>query len=277
MKKIIVPVDFSKFSENALETASYIAKKENSEIIVLHMLELPSSFTSQSESFAREQAIMYLKLAEKKLDSFLDKDYLKDIKLTQIIKHYKVFSELNETAQRENADLIVMGSQGTEGFKELFMGSNTEKVVRNSSIPVLVVKKVPVTSDFKTALFACDFSDGDIEPYKKAKKMLSGLGCKLQLLYVNTPYAKFKSTREKEEKAVKFLQKATGNLDDLSDVAYVSDYTVEQGIFEYANLNGMDLIVIATRGRKGLSHFFEGSITEDVANHSTLPVMTFKI
>ena len=39
----------------------------------------------------------------------------------------------------------------------------------------------------------------------------------------------------------------------------------------------MDLIVIATHGRKGLSHFFEGSISEDIANHANLPVMTFKI
>ena len=75
----------------------------------------------------------------------------------------------------------------------------------------------------------------------------------------------------------KFLKIAEGNLDMFKDVAVVSDYSVEQGILNYANRAGADLIAVATHGRKGLAHFFEGSISEDVTNHSTLPVMTFKI
>jgi len=68
-----------------------------------------------------------------------------------------------------------------------------------------------------------------------------------------------------------------GNLDKLDTVAYHADYTVEQGILNYANKIGADLIAIPTHGRKGVTHFFAGSIGEDIANHSELPVMTFKI
>lgn len=277
MKKIIVPVDFSEYSENALKTASFLAKKQDAEIIVVHMLELSNALINQSENFSQQQAVFYLKLAEKRFTDFLDKDYLKDIKVRPIVKHYKIFSELNELAKEEKADLIVMGSHGVTGLKEMFVGSNTEKVVRNSSVPVLVTKGVSITDDFKTAVFACDFSNEDVQPYLKAKKMLASLDTDLHLLHVNTPYAKFKSTREKQEKVASFLKDAEGDLRSINDVVYVSDYTVEEGILEYANLNGIDLIVMATHGRKGLSHFLEGSIAEDVANHSTLPVMTFKI
>lgn len=277
MKKIIVPVDFSKYSENALKSAVHIAKKQNAEIITVHMLELSNALISQSETYSQQEAVFYLKLAEKKFNEFLDKDYLKDVKVTPLVKHYKIFSELNEIAREENADLIVMGSQGASGLKEVFIGSNTEKVVRNSSVPVLVTKEVPVTSDFNSAVFACDFSNGDVQPFLRAKELLKSLGCTMHLLHVNTPYAKFKSTREKQEKVARFLEEAEGDLRSINDVVYVSDYTVEEGILEYANLNGIDLIVMATHGRKGLAHFLEGSISEDVANHSTLPVMTFKI
>lgn len=277
MKKIIVPVDFSEYSENALKTAAFIAKKKDAEILVIHMLELSNALLTQSQNYSQQEALFYLKLTEKRFNDFLDKDYLKGIKTTPLVKHYKIFSELNTIAEKEDANLIVMGSHGATGLKEIFVGSNTEKVVRSSSVPVLVVKGVPITSDFKTAVLATDFEKEDIETYLKAKEMLTSLGCSLQLLYVNTPYAKFKSTREKEAKVVKFLQEADGSLYHINDVVYVSDYTVEQGVLEYANVNGIDLIIMATHGRKGLAHFLEGSISEDIANHSTLPVMTFKI
>lgn len=277
MKKIIVPIDFSEYSEYALQTASFLAKNNNAEILVVHMLELSNAVISQSENYSQQETVFYLKLAEQKFKQFLSKDYLKDIKVTPIIKHYKIFSELNEIAREEKASLVVMGSQGTSGIKEIFVGSNTEKVVRNSNIPVLVVKNKPILSNFKKALFACDFSDDDLVPYQKAKDFLTKIDCELQLLYVNTPYAKFKSTKERKEKVSKFLQKAGENLDIVNNIAYVADYTVEKGILEYAKLNNIDLIIMATHGRKGLAHFIEGSISEDVANHSSLPVMTFKI
>lgn len=277
MKKIIVPVDFSQHSENALKTAAALAKKRGSEIVVVHMLELSNAIISQSESYNQAEAVFYLKMAEKKFNDFLDKDYLKEIKVTPVIKHYKIFSELNQLARDEDADLIVMGSHGVSGLKEVFVGSNTEKVVRNSSVPVLVTKEIPILDDFKSAVFACDFSDGDVEPYQKAKEMLGKLGCEIKLLHVNTPYGKFRSTYEMQEKVKKFLSKANDSSITFEDVSYVSDYTVEKGILDFAKQHGADLIVMATHGRKGLSHFFEGSISEDIANHANLPVLTIKM
>ncbi|MFD0994154.1 universal stress protein [Tenacibaculum geojense] len=277
MKKIIVPVDFSEHSEYALQTAASIAKKQNSEIIVVHMLELSNAIITQKQSYAMEEAAFYLKLAEKKFQDFLNQEFLSDLTVTPIIKHYKIFSELNDLAKEEGADLIVMGSQGASGLKEIFIGSNTEKVVRNSSVPVLVTKGKAVVSDLKNAVFGCDFSDDDIVPYQNAKNLLKKLNCNLQLLHINTPYGKFKTTKEMKEKVAKFLTKANESELTFKDVAYVSDYTVENGILEYAHDQDIDLIVLATHGRKGLAHFFEGSISEDIANHSDIPVLTFKI
>lgn len=277
MKKIIVPVDFSEYSENALQTASFLAKKHKAEITILHVLELSNALKIQSEHYTKQEVLFFLKLAENKLEKLLQKEYLKGIKVASRIEFHNLFEELDKLAIKENADLIIMGSQGATGLKELFVGSNTEKVVRNSSVPVLVVKEKPVKTDFKTAVFACDFSENGIEPYKKVKNILGKLECDLQLLHVNTPYANFKSTREIEKKVFDFLMDIEGNLSKSHDVIYVCNYSVEKGILEFAGLNNVDLIVIATHGRKGLAHFIEGSISEDVANHSNVPVMTLKI
>lgn len=277
MKKIIVPIDFSKHSEYALETAAVLARKNNAELLVLHMLELSNAVISRDGNSIQAETIFFLKLAEKRFKEFLNKPFLEGIKVTPIVKHFKVFSEVSEVAKEHDVDLIVMGSHGVSGLKEIFVGSNTEKVVRYSNIPVLVVKHHPILTDFDSVVFACDFSEKIIKAYTRASKMFKKLGIKMHLLYVNLPNEKFRSSTEIEQKVACFLEKTEGDLSKINEVVYVSDYSIEKGILNYSNVIGADLIAVATHGRKGLSHFIDGSVSEDVANHSTLPVMTFKV
>ena len=277
MKKIIVPIDFSEYSEYALETAANLAKQSDAEILALHMLEISEAILTHSDSEQKAKAFFLLEIAKKRFEEFLNKEYLDDISVTPIVKHFKVFSEINDVAKDHEADLIVMGSHGASGLKEFFIGSNAEKVVRHSEIPVMVVKHNPILMNFDNVVFACDFSDDAVRPYINAQNLCKQLNANMHLVFINTPNANFRSTPEMEKQVAEFLMKADGNIDNLPNVNYVSDYSVEQGVLNYANTSGADLIAIATHGRTGLSHFFEGSISEDIANHSTLPVMTFKI
>jgi len=277
MKRIIVPIDFSEHSEYALEAAANLAKKYGSELFVLHMLELSNAILTTAGNAINEEAVFYYKLAEQRFEEFLKKDFLEGVKVTPIVKHFKVFSEVNEVANEHQANLIVMGSHGASGVKEVLVGSNTEKVVRHAEVPVLVIKHNPILLDFENGVFASDFSDEAITPYLKAKVTFKKLGATMHLVYVNSPDGNFRSSTEIDKRVSLFLKKADGSLDNLSNVHVVSDYSIEKGILNFANNIGADLIAVATHGRKGLAHFFEGSISEDLANHSTLPVMTFKI
>ncbi len=277
MKRIIVPIDFSEHSEYALEAAANLAHKYGSELIVLHMLELSNAILTSNGNSINDEAVFYLKLAEQKFDAFLDRPYLKGLKVTPIVKHFKVWSEVNEVANEHSANLIVMGSHGASGVKEVLVGSNTEKVVRHADIPVLVIKHNPILLDFENGVFASDFSDECITAYLNAKVTFAKLGAQMHLVYVNSPDGNFRSTSEIDKRISLFLKKADGDLDNLNNVHIVSDYSIEKGILNFANTIGADVIAVATHGRKGLAHFFEGSISEDLANHSTLPVMTFKI
>lgn len=277
MKKIIVPIDFSEHSEYALKTAAKLAKINNSEILALHMLEMSDIMLTASDGLQYEKAVYFYKLSEQKFEKFLQKDYLKDLKVTPIIKHFKVFSEVNDVAHKNDADLIIMGSHGSSGVKEFFIGSNTERVVRNADIPVLVVKSSVADVNFENVVFACDFAEESITPYINAVKLFNKIGSKFRMVYVNLPNERFKSSSEIEKQVVNFFTKADRNLDRMKDVHYVSDYTAEDGIINFAKKIQADIIAVPTRGKKGLAHFFEGSIGEDVANHATLPVITFKI
>ncbi|HSR60022.1 MAG TPA: universal stress protein [Robiginitalea sp.] len=273
MKTIIVPVDFSQQSEFALKTAASLAKKHGADILVLHMLELNYAMITSSEAYHPEQTVFLIKAAEKRLTDFLDKPYLKGISVTPVIKHYKVFSEVNDVAQKHKADLIVMGSHGTDGLQEIFFGSNAEKVVRTSDIPVLVVKKD--RKDFKigTFVFACDFQEDCIPAFRRAKKFADKLGAEFRAVYINTPGDHFMSSGDINQLVANFLKKAKVGM----VVDQYNDYSVERGVVNYCASVGADLVGIPTHGRRGISHFFMGSIGEDLANHSAIPVITFKI
>lgn len=277
MKKVIVPVDFSDHSEYALKAAALLAKRNKIEIVALHMLDISVASLSESPSDIQAQSFFYLKLAEKNFKTFLKKDYLKDIKVTPIIKHYLSFKEINDIAEEEKADLIIMGSHGATGIKELFMGSNTEKVVRHATIPVLILKEELFDLNFEDVVYACDFSEKSIPAYKKALKLMKFFDAELHLLYVNLPNDNFKSSSEMKEMAIKFLTKANQDINKLKEITFECEYTIEKGILKFSNSIGADLIAISTHGRKGLSHIFEGSVAEDITNHMMLPIITIKI
>lgn len=274
MKKILVPVDFSEPSAYALEVAAKIAKHRKAEIVVLHMLGLSEAVLTKDESQEYEEARFYMELARKRFKTFLDKPFLEDIKVKEIVQNYKIFKELNKVAQEQDIDLIVMGSHGTGGFKELFVGSNTEKVVRTSDVPVLVVKESNPNFKITNMLFACDFEDEAILAYKKANAFADSFSAKLHLIYVNVPHDDFISNSEIEKRITTFFYKAG---EDEKKVVIYSDYSVEQGLMNYSKKKKFDLLSIPTHGRKRLSHFLLGSIGEDIANHASLPILTFKI
>lgn len=276
MKKIIVPVDFSDHSEYALKVAANIAKKNKAELFLLHMLDISDQMISITEATKRRELLFFMQLANKQFEKFIDKDYMKGIKATAVIKHYKVFEEVDNTAKEIDADFIVMGSRGSSGVKGYFVGSNTEKVVRTSEIPVLVVKSETPAFNPKTILFASDFNNENFNAYKTIKQFADSYNATLKLVYVNTPNANFKNTLEIREQMRTFLNKnAISNHSE--DIVIFNDYSVPDGIQNAAVMTQADLIAIPTHGRKGINKLLAGSIGEEIANKSEIPVLTVKI
>jgi K+-sensing histidine kinase KdpD len=107
-------------------------------------------------------------------------------------------------------------------------------------------------------------------------KLFESLESKITLLYINLPGQNYRNSKEMESRIKDFLFNAD-SLNKLDDVVYYNDYTVEDGIFNYSNSNNINVIALPTHGRRGLAHFFSGSISEDLVNHSKIPVITFKI
>ncbi|MFL0351999.1 universal stress protein [Xanthomarina sp. GH4-25] len=272
MKNIIIPVDFSQQSEFALQTGAILAKKHNATLNVLHMLELSDSLISLSNNESKNEMFFMLSLAKKKFESFLEKDYLEGVNVVPVIKKHKVYKEVDAVAKELNADLIIMGSQGITLQDGIFAGSNAEKMVRNSSTPVLIVKSNPENFNLNNVVLATDMSLESVNTYKKASNLLSILGSQTHLVYVNRPNNNFISSKEFNLKVQEF-EKAGGS----NKVKFIAGYTIEDGVIQYADEINADAIAVITNARKGLNHFIKGSISENLANHSKRPVMSFKL
>lgn len=279
MKNLLVPVDFSVQSEQALQVAAQLAKQYKATIHLIHMVGLEDSLLSREQAETALEAVYFMKLTAQKFEEFLDKDYLEGVSVEHNVQKYKSFSQINEIAKEMGIDLVIMGSQGTNALTGAFVGSNTEKVVRTSEVPVLVVKENQTNFKPETVVMASDFDKEGIQSYQKIKKLVEEFGGELKMVFINLPGSKFKSTAETELAIHGFYEEAgeSNALELLENTAVYSHYTVEDGLFEYSRATGADMIAIPTHGRRGLAHFLRGSISEDVANHATIPVLTLKI
>jgi len=274
MKRILVPTDFSENSENALKVAAKLARKHNGEIILLHFLELPHAIKDPTSTFTDIPEIMFFKKAAiNRLEEMMDADYLEGITVLEAIQFEMAFDGIINVAKKNNVDLICMGSHGASGFKEMFIGSNTEKVVRTSDIPVLVIKKDEQDFDINSMVYASEFSEESKANFQKVINFSQKIGAHLNLLMVNTPNS-FMSTLVAEAQINDFL--SAFDIDNYSTHIF-NDANVEKGVLNFAKHHQMDLIGISTHGRKGISHFFNGSVSEDLVNHAVKPVVTFKL
>ena len=276
MKRILVPVDFSKEAENAARVAADIARKTKSEIYLVHMLELPVNTVDPAEmsSISSEPQIIYfMKLAREKFEKFINLPFFKGLKVIESVQFQHAFSGIIAESEKNKIDLIVMGSQGASGLQEMFIGSNTEKVVRKSKIPVLVIKKDVDKFDVKDMIFASDFNKESKSTFHRVVEFANLFEAKIHLLYINTIH-NFNTTKNIETRIAEFMDDF--EFDNYTTNIY-NDISIEKGILSFARDMDADLIALNTHGRSGLSQLFNGSIGQELANHALRPVITFKL
>ena len=278
MKNILVPVDFSKPSENALHVAVELAKDNNAKVTILHVLELgESAFGSSQFKVDDEHILFFMKIAKKRFDSFLQLDFLKNVKHEDVVDVGPTAEVIIKNIKKRNADIVVMGSTGASQsiLDEVFVGSNTDKIVGGTDVPVLVVKRKMDHFDIQNVVFASNFKEESLAAFKKTKDFADSFDAKLKLLYINLPGSQFLSSTEIREHMRSFLHKTQIPLTNENIIIH-NDYSLKEGVLNAAKEGKTDLIAMTTRGRTGMPHFINGSVADDVVKDSSLPVLTFK-
>lgn len=145
-KRILVPVDFSACSEEALRVACSLARVYQSEVLILHVVDtealdhlnhlglaLPSEEAKQKKRLRHHARLNARRL--------LRSDDTKGLEIGRVIAEGSPFVEIARMARAEKSSLIVMGSYGGQGgrVEKMFFGSTAEQVVRTAGCPVLCV------------------------------------------------------------------------------------------------------------------------------------------
>jgi len=280
MKKILVPVDYSKTSTTAFDVAFDIAKKSGAEIIAMNVVE---EITTESYHVSGEWhkadwedrifTFELLKKSKVQLEKLVNDPKYAAVKIIGEQRVGNPYHGITTIVTEKKVDLVVMGTRGHTKLEEMVIGTNTEKVVRHSRCPVLTVHKKPASTDFKNIVYATAMSPDEEVFSRFVKKTQQMYDSTIHLVRINTP-ADFQRDKVVKDAMLKFAKKL--GLKNYTINVY-NDISEEDGIIYFSDSIDADLIAMATHGRTGFAHVMAGSIAEDVVGHSRRPVLTFVV
>jgi nucleotide-binding universal stress UspA family protein len=276
MKKILVPCDFSDTAVQAFKFAVDIANRSQGEIILLNVVELPVMHdTVLMPTLNFEEAFLkdMRESAEKNFEKMRTKWAKEGPKISSFVEFGPVNTVISRFVEAKGADLIVMGTKGSSGFKEFVIGSNTEKIVRWSPVPVIAVKKTLKPGAIKNIVFPNTLGHDHEDLVLKVKELQTFLKATLHLVYINTP-GNFKKDVDTKAELKAFAKRFM--LKDYTLNVY-NDMDQESGLANFIKEVKGDLVAMATHGRRGLAHLMSGSVAEDVVNHIDCPIWTYKV
>lgn len=279
MKTYLVPTDFSKTANHAMDFAIQLAEKTGAAIQLLHVLEIPhGSYSLIGEITDDYKAdhlyeAMLIRSSKSKLEELVASISAKGISATSLLRYGHPYKHIQHEITAQNADLVIMGSDGASGLEEILLGSNTERVIRNAKCPVVTIKGETDLASIKDIVYATDVSPDQHAIVKYIRDVQKGLNCQLHLLRVCTSknfLPKGKAMEQLKEFAEKYgFHNFTFNV--------IEAEFAGEGILDFAKKNNMGLIVMGTKGRVGIAHLVGGSTAEAVANHSPIPVLTLRL
>ncbi len=297
IRKILLPTDFSGYSNQAFEHALAWATSFGADIHMLHIVTVHNFDPFNPELGFPEQGMNdhLRESAERAMDKIAGS--MQDEAPTITMETRTGFSPWNEiidTAARIEADIIVMATHGRKGLQKLFLGSTTEKVVEHAACPVLLLRpreneEMPEAGDVASILLPSDFSDeaGDAAPVAIA--LAKHFGAKLNLFHcveqdVPPPYyaAGITSIFELNDDILAVSRKHLAELltdDEADDVDH--DFIIREGrspleIVAFAREAAVDLIVMATHGYSGFEQALLGSTTDRVIRNTPCPLLVIR-
>jgi nucleotide-binding universal stress UspA family protein len=279
MKKILVPVDFSKPSLHAVDMAADIARKTGARLVLLHVVEeiVGNSINIEGQVGTGdnwEDKVFTMKLiekAKKQLAKLTEDSKLEGVKVTTELRVGTPYHGMNQIIIDNKVDLVVMGTSGRSNLQQMIIGSNTEKVVRTSHCPVLTVHDKPANKDFKNIVYATSMNKDEEVFSRIVRTTQRTYDATVHLVRINTPgnFQRDVVVRKYMADFAKKLQLKNFTINVFNDLSE------EEGIIYFADSIDADMIAMATHGRTGFAHVLAGSIAEDVVNHSKRPVLTF--
>lgn len=271
---ILVPIDFSNYSDYAIQYASQIATKLNGNITLYHCIQNKSHwFYNNIYKISLDKYDEQIStLVESKMDTIKNELSQKGISTKYFISKGFFLDDITKFINENDVQLIIMGSHGASSKEEWFLGTNTQKVMRKVNCNVLVVKSEPTDLSLKKILFVSALNTEDKKAFRKVLDFAKPFGLeKVHILTVDTTsfFSQPSIIIKEAMNDFKFIAQEY----DVKGFFY-PDINVESAVRHYTEDHDFDLISISYHKRHPIKRLLFGSNVEMIANHSKTPVLS---
>jgi nucleotide-binding universal stress UspA family protein len=272
MKKILFPTDFSETANNAFVYALEMSKSLQSELIVLHVYDLP---VVSYEGYSASIIDVYESIELNKFENF--KDYipklreiaeshnLGSIKMSHVLEYGDLIPSINKLVKQENIDLIVMGTNGASGLKEVFLGSNTGSVISNVPVTLLCVPEKAKFKKIEKIGFTTRYQDKDRVALKQVLAFAKRIKASVKCLYVKT----FNSDVNADD-IEKWKQEF--KTEPLNFFIFSQDEK-EDTVIEFIDNQNIDILAMLTYKRTFFESLFKKSFAKELSYHTEIPLL----
>jgi nucleotide-binding universal stress UspA family protein len=297
IQNIIVPVDFSEMSAQAIQIAKRLARRFAASIHLahVHQFNYAADFVAPAPPIVPFSFMPYEQNAEQTAFKELKKVAAEcgvSSASCDVLGGAPAFDEICRLAHTIPADLIVMPTHGRTGLKHVFLGSTAERVVQHSTCPVLVTRGNALQANngsrfrIKTILVPVDFSSCSREGLRYAIAFANEFEARIILLhatYLGYVYScegtaiydiplLQKAARETAERKMRELIRSV-NFGGVKSEAVFTEGSPVLDICAFAKDHNVDLIITSTHGFTGFTHVLIGSIAEQVVRHAPCSVL----
>ncbi|HEY9361704.1 MAG TPA: universal stress protein [Chitinophagaceae bacterium] len=280
MKRILVPTDFSKCADKAIDFAVQSAKIVPVEIILLHSFEVKDNMYSDYMGVNREFNVSMLNDAKEKLAELKKNIEETDgVVVDTFISTNSLYDAITRSVKEKKIDMVVMGTLGASGIKEKLWGSRTAAIIGRSDIPVMVI---PIEYEWKkpqNILLATN-------RFEKEPAILDYLFELAGLYMSRVQVAVF--TGESDDKAITFLNhehKISEYEEYLTDMyneetltsAHLTGEDFETTLQNFIRENDIDILVMVTYQNTFWSRIFNPSKTKRMSYHTNIPLLAIPV
>lgn len=289
IKRIVLATDFSECAEEALEYAAFLGKACPATVDILHVVEIPPDL-HPDDAPAERYFDQRRKQAEQPLDELVRRLASMGVTARWRQRLGMPSRQISLAAEELGADLVTLGAYGRTGPTEVLLGSTAQRVVQAASCPVLTVHPVQLrwrpSSTMRHVLAPVDFSLCSLDALDYAALLAKQFGALLTVLHVMEPGLPGREGdvgvpalgRHRQDQAVLRLAEICLNLrhQGVAVETVVGEGIMTETILAEAMRRGCDLIVMGTRGRRGLTSLIGGSVAEGVLRQAAVPVLTVR-
>lgn len=275
MKKVFVPVDFSGPSKNALEYAMALAEVTESNIVLFNAVHVPTSsagmFVSAMDKI-KDEALEQLDKWAEDCRNQLKSNNLENIEISTTTCEGLAVDKIVQYAKEEGADLIIMGTQGSSGVEEVFLGSNTSNVIGKAPCPVLAIPEGVQFKGLDKIVYASEWINADDIILKQLAAFAQAFEAQIDVLHVVTEDEKYDPVIVDRIKS-DFLESI-----DYPNIAFSIQRAISimDGLDRYLQNSQADMVAMLTQKRTFLDRIFHRSLTKKLAMHTHTPLLAFK-